>query len=56
MRHESLPVVIIGGGPIGLAAAAHAVSRGLQHRFSGEDDPGEHERCEIRYGWSMPEC
>ena len=29
MRHESLPVVIIGGGPIGLAAAAHVVSRDL---------------------------
>jgi thioredoxin reductase len=29
MRHESLPVVIIGAGPVGLAAAAHAVSRNL---------------------------
>jgi 2-polyprenyl-6-methoxyphenol hydroxylase-like FAD-dependent oxidoreductase len=29
MRHESLPVVIIGGGPVGLAAAAHLVSRDL---------------------------
>jgi cation diffusion facilitator CzcD-associated flavoprotein CzcO len=29
MRHESLPVVIIGAGPIGLAAAAHVVSRDL---------------------------
>jgi thioredoxin reductase len=26
---ESLPVAIIGGGPVGLAAAAHALSRGL---------------------------
>lgn len=29
MRHESLPVVIIGAGPVGLAAAAHVLSRGL---------------------------
>ncbi len=29
MRHESLPVVIIGAGPVGLAAAAHVVSRDL---------------------------
>jgi thioredoxin reductase len=29
MRHASLPVVIIGAGPVGLAAAAHVVSRGL---------------------------
>ncbi len=29
MRHESLPVVIIGAGPVGLAAAAHAISRSL---------------------------
>jgi thioredoxin reductase len=29
MRHESLPVVIIGAGPVGLAAAAHALSRNL---------------------------
>src|SRR5215207_7779172 len=29
MRHESLPVVIIGAGPVGLAAAAHALTRGL---------------------------
>ena len=29
MRHESMPVVIIGAGPIGLAAAAHVVSRDL---------------------------
>lgn len=29
MRHESLPVVIIGAGPVGLAAAAHAISRNL---------------------------
>jgi len=29
MRHESLPVVIIGAGPVGLAAAAHVVSRHL---------------------------
>jgi len=29
MRHESLPVVIIGAGPIGLAAAAHVLSRNL---------------------------
>ena len=27
MRHESLPVVIIGAGPVGLAAAAHVLSR-----------------------------
>ena len=26
---ESLPVAIIGGGPVGLAAAAHLVARGL---------------------------
>lgn len=29
MRHENLPVVIIGAGPVGLAAAAHVVSRNL---------------------------
>jgi thioredoxin reductase len=29
MRRESLPVVIIGAGPVGLAAAAHALSRDL---------------------------
>lgn len=29
MRHESLPVVIIGGGPVGLAAAAHVLARNL---------------------------
>jgi thioredoxin reductase len=29
MPHESLPVVIIGAGPIGLAAAAHVLSRDL---------------------------
>src|SRR5687768_13106845 len=29
MRPESLPVVIIGAGPVGLAAAAHALSRSL---------------------------
>ena len=29
MRHSDLPVVIIGGGPIGLAAAAHVLSRNL---------------------------
>jgi hypothetical protein len=27
--HESLPVAVIGGGPVGLAAAAHLVARGL---------------------------
>ena len=26
---ESLPVAVIGGGPVGLAAAAHLLSRGL---------------------------
>jgi thioredoxin reductase len=29
MSQQALPVVIIGAGPVGLAAAAHAVSRGL---------------------------
>ena len=29
MTQQTLPVVIIGAGPVGLAAAAHAVSRGL---------------------------
>jgi len=29
VRHESLPVVIIGAGPVGLAAAAHVLSRNL---------------------------
>src|SRR3989337_2104526 len=29
MGHESFPVVIIGAGPVGLAAAAHALSRNL---------------------------
>lgn len=32
MRHESLPVVIIGAGPVGLAAAAHALARKLTPR------------------------
>ena len=27
--HESLPVAVIGGGPVGLAAAAHLIARGL---------------------------
>ena len=26
---ESLPVAVIGGGPVGLAAAAHLMARGL---------------------------
>lgn len=29
MRHNPLPLVVIGAGPIGLAAAAHALSRSL---------------------------
>jgi len=29
MRHDSLPVVIIGAGPVGLAAAAHVIARDL---------------------------
>ncbi len=29
MNHSSLPVVVIGAGPVGLAAAAHLVDRGL---------------------------
>lgn len=29
MSPENLPVAIIGGGPVGLAAAAHAIARGL---------------------------
>jgi hypothetical protein len=29
MKLETLPIAIVGGGPIGLAAAAHAVARGL---------------------------
>ena len=29
MHAESLPVVIIGAGPVGLAAAAHVLSRNL---------------------------
>ena len=29
MRHQSRPVVIIGAGPVGLAAAAHVLSRNL---------------------------
>lgn len=29
MRHESLPVVIIGAGPVGLAAASHVLTRNL---------------------------
>jgi hypothetical protein len=28
-RHPELPVAVIGGGPVGLAAAAHLVTRGL---------------------------
>ena len=30
MHPESLPVAVIGGGPVGLAAAAHLVERGLE--------------------------
>ena len=26
---ENLPVAVIGGGPVGLAAAAHLIARGL---------------------------
>jgi hypothetical protein len=29
-----LPVVVIGAGPVGLAAAAHLLERGLSHWFS----------------------
>ena len=32
MRHESLPVVIIGAGPVGLAAASHLLARSLTPR------------------------
>ena len=28
--HPDLPVVVIGAGPVGLAAAAHLVERGLE--------------------------
>ena len=27
---ESLPVAVIGGGPVGLAAAAHLIARGCR--------------------------
>lgn len=27
---ESLPIAVIGGGPVGLAAAAHLVTRGMK--------------------------
>ena len=39
MSTNDLPVVVIGGGPIGLAAAAHLITRGLPVRLyeSGED-------------------
>src|SRR3712207_9381202 len=30
MSHASLPVAVIGAGPVGLAAAAHLVERGLE--------------------------
>ena len=33
MTSENLPVAIIGGGPVGLAAAAHAIARGLPVRL-----------------------
>jgi thioredoxin reductase len=32
MSHQSLPVVIIGAGPVGLAAASHALARNLTPR------------------------
>jgi len=28
-RFEPLPIAVIGGGPVGLAAAAHLISRNL---------------------------
>jgi cation diffusion facilitator CzcD-associated flavoprotein CzcO len=28
--HEQLPIAVIGAGPVGLAAAAHLLSRGLE--------------------------
>src|SRR5690349_21191193 len=29
MKLDNLPVAVIGGGPVGLAAAAHLISRGI---------------------------
>ena len=33
MSTNNLPVAVVGGGPIGLAAAAHLITRGLPVRL-----------------------
>lgn len=42
-RHEDLPVAVVGAGPVGLAAAAHLLDRGLTPRvLEAGPSPGSH--------------
>ncbi|RIK46227.1 MAG: flavoprotein, partial [Chloroflexi bacterium] len=38
MEQQALPIAIIGAGPVGLAAAAHALQRGLTPLILEQDD------------------